>query len=362
MVAYDAQLGRMYEKYILPYVLPCPLPFDQLCDTTGAIAIVGVGGGQDICSCLPWFPYLSARQQALCRLYNYSFTEDLWRYGDTVVVEVSAQSTKCTKKNETYFPEWDLSFHLGRPVCAVRLLPCPVIAHALLDDFRRSRVALILAVDGGIDACLDTCQRHAAVGSPIEDSQMVLALEHVAAQLSLTDRTFIILCGQEIDICHAASFRRFFATLASGRVSPVIGSLSAPPMENVFAMDVALYEKTMRRRVKTSQPSIVHESILAALGGCRGAYYNPLLRERISNEEDWPVLTDDSTRFYLCRLPEMVHSSAFYRRLIDKTSELWPSDYAWLPQTPSASNDLDSLDRAWRRAVTDSVKHIQQSN
>lgn len=42
--------------------------------------VIGIGGGYDIYTCLPWFLTLSPNDQNNCLIANYTFTDDIDKY------------------------------------------------------------------------------------------------------------------------------------------------------------------------------------------------------------------------------------------------------------------------------------------
>src|SRR5437867_4286635 len=97
------------------------------CTITGPTLIMGMGGGNDIFTCLPWYLWLTEEEQNACVLANYSFTDDLYKYEilnniflnkkliNQWVIPVTPSIMR-TKRNKDYFPEADLAKSLNKTI------------------------------------------------------------------------------------------------------------------------------------------------------------------------------------------------------------------------------------------------------
>ena len=282
--------------------------------------VLGVGGGYDIYTALPWFLSLSDQEQHQCLLANYSFTDDLYKYASTekqYIIEVSP-STVRTEKNRNYFPEHHLATSLNRTIYAVRLVPCPLLTTVLQEFIEEHQIKRLLLFDGGTDSIIfgDEGQIY---GSPLEDSQTILAAYHSGLPCIL------ITSALGIDDCNVDLYlkRAEEMTIHNFKVGPTLTGW-----------------EDYRRIVQSSvPPSIIQESILAAGDGHRGIYVNPrLFPERISKEEDLPKILEGTNRFSLWELDQLVERSPFYQRL--------------LGFDPTSKNDLIAIWIEWNRILS----------
>lgn len=295
--------------------------------------VIGVGGGQDICACLPWFLWLTDRQKKQCQLMNYSFTDDLHLYdkNENFIVAVNSHTTQPTKKNKDYFPELDLAIHLQQTVHAIRLVPFPFLRLALHRFISSMQCKQIILVDGGTDSVLDGHER--PYGSPVEDAQMMLAATSAAAELQLP--CHLMVCGMDIEGVNTNEFLQTWSTLTVG------------PNHTQYTMDDPLdgafqrYRYIVQQRTYTKQASIMHESIISAVVGHRGRYKTPALSQRIENDADYPNLSHLSTQLLWCNAFDIVQRSRFYTRLMLNNSFFFMN----------GKLSLEECDRMCRRAI-----------
>ena len=267
--------------------------------------ILGVGGGYDIYTCLPWFLSLTPEEQSLCLLANYSFTDDLYKYGDVHIVPVEP-STVRTEKNKSYFPEHHLAKSLNRTVYAIRLIPCPFLIEVLSAFVVQHQIQQIYMFDGGIDSVIFGNER--PYGSPTEDSQTVLA----CSKLNIPCRLFVSALG--VDDCDNSAYLKHWETFHN----------------NKFELGPSLcgWEQYSQIVRSSEPPSIIQESIIAAGNGNRGRYKNlRLYPSRIPHEEDMPVLLEETNILWEWNLNTLVQKSPFYQHLLEKLPEINITDW-----------------------------------
>lgn len=263
--------------------------------------ILGAGGGYDIYSCIPWYLRLSPQEQNLCILANYSFSDDIYRYDakDEYIVEIT-DKTPLTKKNQDYFPEYQLSKFLRKPVYAVRLLPNPTLENGLLAFVIKHKIQRIILVDGGIDLCL--FGNESSLGSPAEDSQTFLACLNVS--LSHNIPFTIIGCAFGVDSVSTDTFQCNWSLL-DNNTSEIINMTR-------HNCDFDTYKQLLD---ESKSESIIQCSLLAAMEGHRGVYVNPRLKHKIKPDSCMPDLTDKTLWLWKVDGFEYFHKSPFYQFL-----------------------------------------------
>lgn len=121
------------------------------------------------------------------------------------------------------------------------------------------------------------------------------------------------------------------------------------------------YKHIVQQRPK-SHASFIHDSIVAAVDGYRGRYWNPRLSERESDGGHMPLLTDDSVCFWCVDALHLVVESPFYQRL--RSFMPFTSTISAVSRTPTASVSVPSADcvdeptwtRFWNTAVHDALR------
>jgi hypothetical protein len=260
--------------------------------------VLGIGGGYDIYTALPWFLSLSSEEQSLCLLANYSFTHDL----DVIKVE---PTTLRTEKNENYFPEHHLAVSLNRPIYTFRLVFSPHLEEVLKSFIEQHGIQQIYMFDGGIDSVIFGDEY--PYGSPTEDSQSVLA----CFRSNLRCRLFV--SAIDIDECDPEAYLRHWVDF--------------PNKKYQLGPELSGWQRYSEIVSSSSPSSIIQESIVAAGEGHRGKHKNPrLFPGRINNEEALPSLSDQTCTLWEWDLRSLVDNSPFYQYLLKvriKTEEPW---------------------------------------
>lgn len=271
--------------------------------------VLGIGGGYDIYTSLPWFLSLSSEDQSLCILANYSFTDDLHLH-EKYIVEVTPSTTQ-TNKNKYYFPERHLASCLNRSIYAIRLVPCPLLIDVLKSFIIEHEIEQIYMFDGGIDSIIYGGEH--PYGSPLEDSQMVLA----CYKLNIPSRLFVSAFG--IDECDNTAYLNNWS--------------KCPGNTWVLGPKLSGWNKYCEI-VRTSEPpSIIQECIVAAGKGFRGKYKNErLIPSRIQEEDDLPSILDNTDLIWEWDLSRLINDSLFYQHLLTKFSDIncTSLDTAWI--------------------------------
>lgn len=291
------------------------------------VLLIGVGGGYDVFTCLPWYLQLSQQQKDACVLANYSFTDDLSSYDsiDQGFIKVDPLQTEATSKNFNYFPELHLALKIGVPVYAIRLIPCPqlidIIDRLIVDE----RITKVYAFDGGVDSIIMKPESDGEIyGSPLEDSQMVLALNHLSQNHPSID-CLLITSALSIDDCDVQLYCKNWETMM--RSGGALGK---------FDVTSSLYGWNVYQDiVRSCEPSsIIQECILEAGNGRMGLYVNPrLCPSRIDDPSDFPLITNDTKSMWVWQLNQVVSKSEFYQYLLtqlnqmdskmDQVNEMW---------------------------------------
>lgn len=285
--------------------------FDPLIDR---ILVVGVGGGYDIYTCLPWYLSLTNEQKAACVLVNYSFSDDLCSYDKNnegfAKIEPNA---KTTRKNFNYFPELHLAKKLGSPVYAIRLFPCPQLIGVIENILIKENITKIFAFDGGIDSIILKAESTGELyGSPLEDSQMVIALNILSEKLKL--ESYLITSALGIDDCDIALYHQNWTQMK--KLGGALGTFDATNQLKGW--------ETYEDIVKTSDPpSIIQECINEAGNGKMGLFVNPRLYPlRIDDPKDFPLIIEETKRMWVWNLGLLVEHSEFYQYLISKLTKV----------------------------------------
>lgn len=266
--------------------------------------VLGIGGGYDLYTALPWYLSLTPEQQSLCVLANYSFAEDLHQ-NSQYIVPIDSSVTR-TEKNKSYFPEHDLAKFLNSTVYAIRLIPCPLLINELKTFTQTHQIKQIYMFDGGTDSILFGDET--LWGSPLEDSQTVLA----CYKLDLPCRLFV--SALNIDDCDTQGYLRHWKSSNNS---------------NKFKLGPELkgWDQYVRIVQSLEYPSIIQESIIAAGQGHRGEYRNPrIYPSRISEPEDLPHIIDDTDKLWEWNLNDLVNSSPFYQHLLKTLPQIKASD------------------------------------
>lgn len=267
--------------------------------------IVGMGGGYDIYSCLPWYLNLSDEEKNLCTLANYSFTDDLYRYekyDNEWIVEIN-EKIKRTTKNKDYFPEHCLAISLQKPIYAIRLIPNPILETEIEKFIVKHDIRQIILVDGGVDAMIYGDEKE--VGSPLEDTQMIISTTNLSKKHNIPCK--LICNALYVDDVSPETFLQHWNDITKL-------SFECQKMELVADKHYVTYKKI----VSDASPStIIHESILAAIEGHRGKYNNPrLYPERIDNPNDMPFLCNETKILWCIDANQYVSFSQYYQNIL----------------------------------------------
>ena len=278
--------------------------------TNKRILLYGCGGGFDIYAGFFLYRHLSHySKHNTVHLANVSFTDDLYTYGDTPIVEITSSSPR-TKKNTNYFPELDLACFLSVPIYAVRLFGPNKCIPALSELCSKLSIDLIIAIDAGHDALLFGDEGDTR-GSPLED------------MISIVTISTLTCCIEKLLCCISVPTEDIPMSLFYKHVQ--IMKEAGGFIEKVYYKnpeDILHY-----RRLLDSTPaetrSIPNECILAALENRIGVNYRNLrLQVRMEtdgcNELDYPNVTED-TKYYWCfDIPTLVKTSPLIKRLVDQ--------------------------------------------
>lgn len=274
---------------------------------------LGVGGGCDIFTCLPWFYSLNANDKKLVHLFNYSFTEDLEKYTITNYEFISSVTKKCelTENNKKYFPEYHLANMLDKKIYALHLVPNPWLYTDLLKIIKELKIKKILLFDGGLDSVIigneKTCP-----GSPLEDSQIILAIYQIK---NILDDIEVVLITSALGI-EDYDVKQFKINAEILDATTIKLSTKMKGWED--------YSNC----IKTLKPaSIIQSSIVAAVEGYRGKYENPLIfPSRIEEKEDLPNIIDETTLWWIFDIDKLVKKSEAYQKLMIYNNKMSTSD------------------------------------
>lgn len=284
---------------------------------TAKTLVLGVGGGYDIYTALPWYFSLSSEEQSLCILANYSFTEDLYKYENYIVPIVP--STTRTEKNKDYFPEHDLAKFINSTVYAIRLIPAPLLITELRKFIDFHHIEHIYLFDGGTDSILYGDEL--LWGSPLEDSQTILA----CYKLGLPCRLFV--SAFNIDDCDSQAYLRHWKSSKNSNKITLGPHLSG-------------WDRYVHIVQTLEYPSIIQESIIAAAQGHRGVYKNNrIYPSRVSDPEDLPLIVEDTDKLWEWDLNDLVENSLFYQKLLEHL------------QTNKHSDDINVVWINWSRLI-----------
>jgi hypothetical protein len=273
------------------------------------ILLWGAGGGFDIYA--GFFLYQHLIQRNKVYLANYSFTDDLYKYGDDIIVEITGSETK-TLKNRDYFPEYDLAVFLKTTIYAARLFGPRDIIPALNNLCTKLSIDLIIAIDAGHDALLFG-DEYDTRGSPLEDMVSIISIAQLSCEKILccvsvpTEGIPMVLFWQHLELMRQAN----------GFIGKYLYGTSSETNEFKKLLDST---DAMTR-------SIPNESLLAAMENRYGEhYYNPRLRIRMKtddcNELDYPNVTIDTKYHWFFDIDILTKTSPLISHLIDKGQKL----------------------------------------
>lgn len=208
---------------------------------------------------------------------------------------------------------------------AIRLFANPFLERAIETFVSEYKIEQIILVDGGVDAMIYGDER--PFGSPLEDSQTVLACASIAHRRNIPCR--LVCNGLSIDEVNSETFLRHFREYPHEKYVVPMSPTDLGFLE---------YKRIVEKRPLT-QASIIHESIIAAIEGHRGKYNHPRLREREPNSGHMPVLIKESGYLWCINVIPFVFSySPFYRKLVEKSNE-------------AIQQKSDFLFRFWNNAI-----------
>lgn len=275
--------------------------------------VIGIGGGYDIYTCLPWYLNLKPSDQDNCIIANYTFTDDIEPYtnpSDPYIASIGADCCR-TNKNIDYFPEHHLAQHLNKTIYTFRLIPCPLLIDTVRSFIEKHNIKQIFLFDGGVDSIIFG-NEGPVHGSPLEDSQMLLACTINAIILKIpcvlaTSALSIDDCDIDCYLKHWEEMSKASGTLGRTKLS------NALPFWNIY-----------KHIVQTAEPpSIIQESIIAAGDGRFGNYVNPRLYPcRIDDINDLPIIRDDTSYYWFWNPLMLSEISPFYQHLVKQLESL----------------------------------------
>ena len=252
------------------------------------ILIMGGGGGYDIWLGLPIFRHLKSLGKKVI-LANYSFTNDIDRYPlvrfnntQTKYIHEIDEKSERTQKNRTYFPEHDLSIHVGQPVFTIRQITPDVLWQDLEKLVKKFNINIIVCIDAGFDGIMYGNEKKADLsyyGSPLEDMCSMIALAKLYDKLKIP--VWWVCSSIPTENIPIYYFYRNLAdqTKHNGFLGCTFPILS----EEIKADYLSLLNKT-----DILKRSIPNESFYVAIDGICDFYHfiNPRLTARFENESD----------------------------------------------------------------------------
>ena len=188
-----------------------------------------------------------------------------------------------------------------------------------MQDFvTKHNIEQIFMFDGGVDSIIYG-DEGLVYGSPLEDSQMVIACVTVATKNNLP--IILVTSALGIDDCDVKSYLDHWDQLENGTYGKIKLTSDLPNFN--------IYEEICR----TSDPaSIIQESIIAAANGKIGLYKNPrLYPSRISDPSDLPLIRPETQYLWVWDPVKLVAKSPFYQnmmKLLESVGERTP-DECW---------------------------------
>jgi hypothetical protein len=247
------------------------------------------------------------------------------------VVRVEFNCARSNKQRD-YFPELELSTALdGIPILAIRLFPNPILAEALLIVMGGLGIRQVILVDGGVDALLWRAER--PYGSPFEDSQMMVAATDAAARLAIP--CWVVGSALHIDEVNPTTFLKNWKSIAASKMT------RTAQLRITDDAGFALYRRAVRH---LPNPSIIQESIVAAVEGRRGRHLQErLFPQRIDDRNAIPDLHDESADLWWADARWWVAASPFYQELRRHSPNL--------TQESCFERTLATLSIQWNRAT-----------
>jgi hypothetical protein len=252
------------------------------------ILIMGGGGGYDVWLGLPIFRHLKSLGKKVI-LANYSFADDIDQYPlvrfnntQTKYIHEIDEKSERTQKNRTYFPEHDLSIHVGQPVFAIRQVTPDVLWQDLEKLVKKFSVSVIVSIDAGFDGIMYGNEKTSELtyyGSPLEDMCTIVALAKLHNKLKIP---VWWVCGsvptEGIPIQH------FYRNLADQIKHDGFLGCTFPILSEEMKADYL----SLLNKAEILRRSIPNESFYAALNGAcnTGHFINSRLTARFENESD----------------------------------------------------------------------------
>ena len=268
------------------------------------ILLWGAGGGFDVYG--GFFLYKHLIKNNVVHLANYSFTDDLYVYGENDVIVEITRDTIRTKKNRDYFPEHDLARFLGVSVYTARLFGPDRLVPALSNLCSRLSIDLIVAIDAGHDALLFGDEGETR-GSPLEDMISIISIASLKCRK--------LLCCVSVPT-EDIPMRLFWKHLEMMKnAGGFISKFYCGSSEDI---------RDFRKLLDLTSPitrSIPNESLLASIEGRLGEHYqNPRLNQRMiadgCDHLDYPNVTEE-TKYYWCfDIETLVEVSPLIKHLI----------------------------------------------
>lgn len=268
--------------------------------------IYGCGGGYDIYTCLYWYLKLTPEQKEKCILANYSFTKD-----NILTSNTFSESSinifridKDIKLKDDYFPEYYLSEKLNTPIYAVSRLPNPLLETELEKFIVDNEIKQIILADGGVDAMLHGNEM--SFGSPLEDSQSVVACTNIAKKLDI--KCYLVCSALYIDDVEPHIFTSNWKVMEKNENLECKKILIEKDGDFDFIKEIVRHPPIS---------SIINESIISAVDGVRGKDLdNQRLKNRIKEDNDYPDIYDDTCYLWWINCSEFVKVSKYYQELL----------------------------------------------
>jgi hypothetical protein len=277
------------------------------------ILLWGAGGGYDIYAGFFLYKLLSKNNDVY--LANYSFSDDLFKYGKTendIIVEIIGNETR-TEKNIDYFPEYILAQFLKKSVFAGRLFGPDELSKSIDKLLTSLLIDLVILVDAGHDALLFGDEGRTR-GSPLEDMTSIVSF--------LSNNTSIekMLCCISVPT-EDIPMELFYKHLAVMKcVNGFLGQY-IPDKDNVSE-----FEQLLDLTPEDSR-SIPNECLLAAMQDKFGEHYkNPRLKIRMDRDEctdnDYPDITYETKIHWFFDINKLHTASPLIKHLFENGRKL----------------------------------------
>ena len=264
------------------------------------ILLWGSGGGYDIYAGFFLYKMLSKKNKV--HLGNYSFSDDLYKYGDNedqVIVEITGNET-LTSKNYYYFPEYYLAKALHITIYTGRLYGPDKLIPNLDHLISKLAIDYIILIDAGHDALLFGDEGETR-GTPFEDMSSIVSF------LGTNNDIEKILCCISVPT-ENIPMELFYKHLSEMESSNGFLGKYIPDTQYVIE-----YESILNMTNENTR-SIPNECLLASMKKYYGKHYrNPRLEKRMEiddcSETDYPNVTFETKVHWLFHLDILKNTS-----------------------------------------------------